>query len=261
MNSVRSNFDNSSRRLSLLLALCVAGAQAMAAEAAAPAASAPAAVQSESTPAPVANSAAAPARAATPQPKAAPAAAGPAAQPRAATATPAAAAASKPATAAAQPVTIDSFRLITERNIFNPNRIGRTVRNSEPAAPVQKVDTISLVGTMESEQGLRAFFDSSNAALPKAARAGDSVGEFAVQKISSDGVVLVRDGKEIPLRVTQQLRRPEGGEWTVTGIVASAAPARAVTAENDPATPPSIPADASDVLRRLMEQRQKQLKQ
>jgi hypothetical protein len=123
------------------------------------------------------------------------------------------------------------------------------------------VDTISLVGTMESDQGVRAFFDSSDAALRKAARAGDSVGEFAVKQISSDSVVLVREGRDIPLRLTQQLRRPEGGEWTVTGIVASAAPARAVTAENDPATPPPIPADASDVLRRLMEQRQKQLKQ
>ncbi len=267
MNSVISTFNHSSRRLPLVLAFCAASFCAGAAEPQAPAA---APVAAPATPAAAQPKAAAPA--ATAPAPAAPATPVPA-TPAAATPAPAAAKTTAPAgrsaaaakaaiaTPTANAVTLDSFRIISERNIFNANRIGRTTR-TENAAPAQKVDQISFVGTMETDQGLRAFFDGSDAVYRRVVRAGESVGEFKVVKIAADNVVLSRDSKEIPLRLTQQLRRPEGGDWSVTGFVASAV-ARPVanSTEIDPNTPAQIPADASDVLRRLMEQRQKQLKQ
>jgi hypothetical protein len=159
----------------------------------------------------------------------------------------------------------DQFRLITERNIFNPNRIGRVRATTEEKAP--RVDTIALVGTMEYEKGVIAFFDSPDPALRKTLRAGQSVGEFKVAQIKPDSVELVRtDGKPVSLKVAQQLRRPEGGEWSIsaverpTGDSAGSASGEAGRA-SEPASPPPIPTDASDALRRLMEARQKQLKQ
>ena len=58
--------------------------------------------------------------------------------------------------------------------------------------------------------------------------------------------------------MTQQLRRTEGGEWTVT----VRDPVRTESTKAAESTAPlPIPSNASEVLRRLMEQRQKALKQ
>lgn len=155
----------------------------------------------------------------------------------------------------------DSFRIIVEKNIFNPTRIGRTRESTEERAP--RVDTISLVGTMQSDKSVLAFFDSPDSSYRKTLREGQSVGDFKVQKITPNEVEVLRDGKAQTLKVGQQFRRPEGGDWTIAnverqveGASASGTAAAAVSVE-----PPPIPADASDALRKLMEARQKQLKQ
>jgi hypothetical protein len=154
----------------------------------------------------------------------------------------------------------DAFRTIGDYNIFNPNRTGRRVRTEEVAP---KLDTISLVGTMDYEKGVFAFFDGSDASYRKATRVGESVGPFKVTQISGNGVQVERDGKSLPMHVSDQFRRPDGGDWTlVAGAVAQAQASAAAAARTpDPTAAPTIPADASDVLRRMMEQRQKQLKQ
>lgn len=150
----------------------------------------------------------------------------------------------------------NAFRLVTERNIFNPNRIGRTRESND--APPPRVETIAFVGTMETDRGLRAFFDSTDAAFKKTLREGETVADFTVKRILSDSVELTRGEQTTPLRMTQQLRRTEGGEWTVT-VREQVRPEVAKAAEA--AAPLAIPSNASEVLRRLMEQRQKALKQ
>ncbi len=143
-----------------------------------------------------------------------------------------------------------AFRSIGDWNIFDSSRVGRTI--NEPAPPAG--DTISLVGTMQYAKGLLAFFDSPDANYRKTLRVGEAIARFTVVRIMADGVELAQDAKQLSLTVGQQLHRPEGGDWTVTG----ASRVERVPAANGA---PAIPADASDVLRRLMEQRQKQLKQ
>jgi hypothetical protein len=152
----------------------------------------------------------------------------------------------------------DAFRLIGERNIFNPNRTGRRERTGGDQAP--RVDTISLVGTMDSDRGLFAFFEGSETAFRKALQAGESVEQFKVSRISTDSVDLDRNGTTYSVKVGQQFRRPEGADWALAAadlIRRETAPARPA----DSAALPAIPTDASDTLKRLMEQRQKQLKQ
>jgi hypothetical protein len=159
-------------------------------------------------------------------------------------------------------VPFDAFRLIADRNIFNPNRTGRRDRSSEEPAP--RVDVISLVGTMNSDLGLRAFFDGSDPAFPKALHVGDSIDKFKVTQIAATSVDLERDGKGLAVRVGQQLRRPDGADWNLVGedLARRDAQARtAVDAKIDPTAPPVIPANADDVTRRMMERRQKELKQ
>jgi hypothetical protein len=149
----------------------------------------------------------------------------------------------------------DAFRLIGDRNIFNPNRYSRTVRPAAPAEPAG--DTIAFVGTMDYDKGLFAFFDSPDARYRKVLPEGGAVGDFAVKHIAATSVDLTRDGKVITLQITQQLHRPDGGDWSVTSPSPASAAASAAT---DSGAPP-IPAGASYILKRLMEQRQQQLKQ
>jgi len=151
----------------------------------------------------------------------------------------------------------DSFRLIGDRNIFDPNRRSRArSASNEPAAPTG--DTIAFVGTMDYDQGIFAFFDSSDARYRKVLPEGGKLAEFVVKHVEARRVDLTRDGKVTTLDITQQLHRPpEGGDWAVTG----ASPIPVVSAAAGADATPAIPADASDILKRLMEQRQKQLKE
>lgn len=145
----------------------------------------------------------------------------------------------------------DNFRLIADRNIFNPNRTGRRERTEEPP----KTDYLALVGTLESDHGLRAFFDGSDSSLRKALRVGETVDKFKVTKITPNVVDLERDGKTLSMRVGQAFRRPEGADWNISAE--QYARPEATAAKVDTSTPQAIPADASDTLRRLMERRQK----
>ena len=55
-----------------------------------------------------------------------------------------------------------SFRVISERNIFNPRRSGRsTARTTTRTEPERRVRTerFALLGTMSYEKGRYAFFD------------------------------------------------------------------------------------------------------
>jgi hypothetical protein len=154
----------------------------------------------------------------------------------------------------------EAFRLISDRNIFNPNRIGRSSRNSDDPPP--RVDVISFVGTMDYEKGLFAFFDSPDGAYRKALHEGDTIDKFTVKNITANSVDLVRDPKPFTLRMGQQLRRPIGGDWTLIGEDVVRQEARAAEAAAAASSaPPAIPADASEALRKLMERRQQQLKQ
>lgn len=156
----------------------------------------------------------------------------------------------------------ETFGLVADRNIFNPNRTGR--REGAAEEPPPRVDTLSLVGTMDSEKGVRAFFDGSDPAFRKALRVGEAVDTYKVTQISPNAVDLERDGKPLSMRVGQQLRRPAGEDWALVGeeVARREAEAQAAAAARiDPTAVPAIPANVDAVTRKLMERRQKELKQ
>lgn len=156
------------------------------------------------------------------------------------------------------------FKGIADKNIFNPYRVGRSAKSSTPEA-LPTGDHIALVGTMSYGKGVFAFFDSNLQVLRQVVPEGGQLGDFKVNHISATGAQLVQATQTFSLTVSQQLTRPpEGGAWTLTTASLSA-PGSSPTATENAAGPtdsaPAIPADASDVLKRLMEKRQKQLKE
>jgi hypothetical protein len=164
---------------------------------------------------------------------------------------------------AAAPVVanFDAFRLIGDRNIFNPNRTGRRMPGSDEPAP--KMDVIAFVGTMDYEKGLLAFFDSPDGTFRKVLREGQTIAQFTVKNITANSVDLVRDPKPFSMKVGMQLRKPVGGDWSLIAADVVREEARAAEAASTTAATamPVIPPDASEALKRLMEKRQNQLKQ
>lgn len=159
-----------------------------------------------------------------------------------------------PATASTAPAgSLEAFALVTERNIFNPNRTARP-RAAPEEKPV-RTEEVALVGVVGFGADTAAVFHSADPRLRGEAAAGGRLGDFSVVAVTPAGVELRAGERTFTLAVAQRLTRVEGGEWT-----ASAAPVPEVRSRPE-AAPVEVPANASEVLKRLMKQREKQLKE
>ena len=159
-------------------------------------------------------------------------------------------------------VTLDysDFRIIVERNIFDPNRYPR--RGQPPSGPPPRsYDYLTLVGTMTYEQGTFAFFDGTSSAYQKALKLADAIAGYKVTNIAPDSVKLVSGTNELELRVGAQLRREEDGPWRLASQSRSYAPTPASTSTNAAAATSSATASTvpeSDILKRLMQKREQE---
>jgi hypothetical protein len=163
------------------------------------------------------------------------------------------------------PVSLDyaAFRLIADRNIFDPNRLphGRgtpTVRR----AP-KSFDSLTLVGTMTYEKGTFAFFDGTSSDYKKALKLADSIAGYKVTNIAPNAVKLASGTNELELSVGAQLRREEGGPW----LLSSQSTSYAATPASTSATGSAAAATGSDttstsaeseIIKRLMQKRETQ---
>jgi hypothetical protein len=174
----------------------------------------------------------------------------------------------------------DAFKTVAERNIFNGNRSGQRVVSRSVAQRVTKVDSFTLVGTMNSEKGDLAFFDGSDSEFRKAIKLNQRVGEFEVHEIWPAGVKLRQGTNEFALRVGTALRREDEGNWHYSdaGSYSSSAGSwssrsrdngssrsesrggGSANPESSTSTsaPPLPAAEVNEVLRKLMEKREKE---
>lgn len=156
----------------------------------------------------------------------------------------------------AGPPTMSSFRIITDRNIFNPTRAPRTRfgqrgRVTQRAKPVE---SFTFVGALIFDQSTVAFFDGTTADAHKAVRLEDTILGAKVSGLTLHNVHLVTPTNEIDLPIGTGMHRELNGVWSKsTEELASVSP----SAADSPASSPS--GAASDVLKRLMERRQKDL--
>ncbi len=112
-------------------------------------------------------------------------------------------------TNSASPLDFSAFQLITERNIFDPNRMP----HSAPAAQAKIADAFSLVGTMSYAKGDFAFFDGTSSDYKKVLKPSESIAGYTVLAVSPDFVKLTRDNQQLELPVGRQMRRQDDGSW------------------------------------------------
>lgn len=179
---------------------------------------------------------------------------------------------SAPASVSSNRMEFPAFRIISERNIFNPNRSGRMPQMGNRSREV-RTETFSLVGIMSYAKGDFAFFDGSSSQYRRTLQQDGSIAGYKIAEIGSDHVKLQAEGKEIKLDVGMQMRRQEQGEWRVSSSstpapsASTSRPASDETAAStssstnpDSASTPASGSSAEDeLLKKLMQQREQEL--
>ncbi len=167
----------------------------------------------------------------------------------------------------------DTYKTVRTRNIFDPNR--RAVRESTPTqrtssyTPRTRSSTFTLTGTMVREGRSLAFFSGSRSEFSKVIAVGDAVANYKVTAIEPAQVELERDGKKMTLAIGKPFQIegvPGDPEPAEEPAAAAGEPGAAAPGSTPPATTSTNPApggsDAkSEVLRRMMERRAKEMGQ
>lgn len=161
--------------------------------------------------------------------------------------------------AAASRVDFDSFRLITERNIFNPNRSGRRDYTRREPDRRSRVESFALVGTMSYEKGRFAFFDGTSSDYRKVIGASDRIAGYTIGTVTPEHVTLQSTNHgEIKLPLGMQMRRVEDGDWELSErSYASSGSVSSATSTSDGASSSSS-GGSDDVLKRLMQRREQE---
>jgi hypothetical protein len=113
-------------------------------------------------------------------------------------------------------LTFDAFRMVSDRNIFNPNRYARSSGRTAPrtsSQPAARVESISLVGVLAYDKGYYAFFDGTSSAYKQAIQAGGTIGQYHVTQVAPELVRLVAGTNAFDLKVGMQMRREDEGDW------------------------------------------------
>ena len=161
---------------------------------------------------------------------------------------------------------------VTERNIFDPNRVphttytsrARTTRTTTRTRTSNSARTFSIVGTMSYEKGLFAFFNGNSSDLKRVLPVNARIAGYTVAKIVSGRVLLVSDDKkeQLELKVGEVMRQ-DSGKWTLSDAgelpTGTSNTATGSSASGDTAAP-SPALGQNDVLKRLMELRKKEEK-
>lgn len=161
-------------------------------------------------------------------------------------------------TNSAAPLDFQSFRLIQQRNIFNPNR--RRDSRGDRSAPAPQPDWFTLKGIMSYEDQNVAFFDGSNSSYRKAAKIGDSIAGYKVAEITNTGVKLAAGSNQtLDLHLQSQMRRQPGGPWS---LIARADPSSEAnpSAVSDEAPVSTSGGAVDDARARLMKKREQEMK-
>jgi hypothetical protein len=159
-----------------------------------------------------------------------------------------------------------SFRIITERNIFNQHRTPGRANRPPPETTRRESDyrprseTFALLGTMIYEKGRFAVFDGSGSEFRKVLQPADQIAGFKIAGVDHTCVKLEStNGQSLDLCVGMQMKRRDGEEWQMAGRVESADNGGSRSSSSSASSSSSSSAsgpESEEVLRRLMQRRE-----
>jgi hypothetical protein len=169
-------------------------------------------------------------------------------------------------------------KFVTDRNIFDPSRqphnpTTRTrTRTTTRTRTSSSAPAFTLVGTMEYEKGMFAFFSGNSAELKKALPVSQKIAGYTVTDIAYGRVRLESADKKqkLELKVGDVMREENGG-WQLAGQgevpagnsspeSTGSAPAEGSAASSSEASAPASASAPNDILKRLMEKREQESK-
>ena len=153
----------------------------------------------------------------------------------------------------------DSFRIVVDRNIFDPNRrASRPERRSAPKEPAAQPDQIALTGVLIHEGAAVAFFEGTKPEYSVDLKEGGTVAGYTVVEIRTDGLKLSKDGREIELPVGSGLSRQNGAEWELSSSPSFLSRGEPSSGER-PAETKSSDSSSADLLERLRTRRRREV--
>jgi hypothetical protein len=159
-------------------------------------------------------------------------------------------------------ISFQDFKIITQRNIFDPNRRGGSgqpyVRRVDPSR-LARADGFSLVGTLIYDREALAFFDGTDSRYRKVLKVDGDIANYKITEVTATFVKLVANGNEVKLPVGMQMKK-DGSEWRLMDGIA----APLVTADSTARTPAvesenTGDASTDEIMKRLMQKRAKEL--
>ena len=185
-----------------------------------------------------------------------------------------------------------SFKLIQERNIFDPERRRpREIRRERPVEPPRE-ESFTLLGTMSYGERILAFFEGTQRDWSGAVELGKEVAGHTLKEVGFDNVLLELKGETLALQVGAGRSKRGDADWETqdrdswkgssggsrsgrssrssssstfrparTEGSADAASASADGGSDNAADESVIDGSASDILKQLMERRRQQMGQ
>jgi len=175
------------------------------------------------------------------------------------------------------PTDYDAFsRFVTDRNIFDPNR--QSHNYGTPRVHVSRhhtqlsTPTFTFSGALSYEKGLFAFFNANTPDYRQVLSVNQTIAGYTVTSLTLTNVVLVSaDKKDRQTLQVGDTMRQDGDKWEFvavadqSGLSTPSATDNSGSTSSSPgndsgaATPTLSPNNApNDILKRLMEQRQKE---
>jgi len=164
------------------------------------------------------------------------------------------------------PRSLEAFKIVFERNIFDPNRRPRTIRSGGAPTDIPKpvrTESFTLLGAMSYSKGAFAFFEGTKSEYRKSVKAGDTIADYKVASVTSTNVALELGDKKVELPVGSQMRKRGEEPWELNSRIDATA---ATTSDSSSSTTDSTSKSdsspstegVSDVVKRLMEKRNRE---
>ena len=157
----------------------------------------------------------------------------------------------------------NSFNIIRENNIFNPNRKPGFVYDPHKTTVQPRTPAFALVGTQIYSKGKFAFFNGSDSQYQKVLEPGGIIAGYTIKDVTLTNVMLTASGKDLLMPVGTQMRNQGSNKWELSGQIMEEPAAGDTNGETATAAATTAPTGASpaanDVLKQMMERRQQEL--